>query len=331
MARRASAAWGANARAAQKGSDDTMFYSNCCLQHANLNQDEWLELEDWVKGLDLDSDGRITSFSGPVYGELSRTIRPSGRVAATIPAGFFKVICFKNKNTGKLDVRAFLMYQDEEALRDKRGRHRTNNQTYQVTITEIESLTGLRFDDDIYDKNSLFFFDSDAARDVNAETPERIEINTGGDITDRETPRVPVSVDSQNVYICAAMINPHCDEREGEWISILNCSHQALDVSDWVLSDKNGRSRKIQEALSQQNANLLPGESIRVENLSPVMLSNKGGTIQLMDGNGSRVDKVKYFDKQLRDAGEGVPVVFIGKRHWGLADERVTPIREDED
>ena len=43
-----------------------------------------------------------------------------------------------------LDVRAFVIYQDEEALRDKRGRHRYNNQNYQVTVSEIEDLTGTK-------------------------------------------------------------------------------------------------------------------------------------------------------------------------------------------
>ncbi|WP_051906353.1 DNA/RNA non-specific endonuclease [Methylomarinum vadi] len=79
-------------------------------------------LEDWVYGLKLDSNGKITSFSGPFYGDFDRTIRPSGRREALIPAGFFKVVCFVNKETNKLDVRAFVIYQDEAALRDKSGR-----------------------------------------------------------------------------------------------------------------------------------------------------------------------------------------------------------------
>jgi DNA/RNA endonuclease G (NUC1) len=142
MARRTSAAWGSSMRDAQYAADETFYYSNSALQHANLNQDEWLGLEDWVFGLELDKDGKITSFSGPIYGDFDRSIRPSGRRTALVPAGFFKVVCFINKDTEQLDVRAFVIYQDAEALADKSGRTRYDNQHYQVTVTEIEELTG---------------------------------------------------------------------------------------------------------------------------------------------------------------------------------------------
>lgn len=155
MARRASAGWGSTQRDAQYASDETFYYSNSTLQHENLNQDEWLRLEEWVYSLKLDKDGKITSFSGPIYADFDRTIRPNGRQTALIPAGFFKVVCFINKDTGKLDVRAFVMYQDAEALADKNGRKRYDNQHYQVTISEIEELTGLRFDEAIYHANPL--------------------------------------------------------------------------------------------------------------------------------------------------------------------------------
>ncbi|WP_200875008.1 DNA/RNA non-specific endonuclease [Methylomarinum vadi] len=45
MARRTSAAWGETTHDAQLASNETFFYSNSCLQHANLNQDEWLGLK----------------------------------------------------------------------------------------------------------------------------------------------------------------------------------------------------------------------------------------------------------------------------------------------
>ncbi|MFM7240431.1 MAG: DNA/RNA non-specific endonuclease [Cyanobium sp.] len=147
--RRASAAWGSTVREAQLASDETFYYSNSTLQHENLNQDEWLGLEEWVHQLDLDKDGRITSMIGPIYADFDRSIRPLGRPIALVPAGFFKVVSFINKQTDKLDVRAFIIYQDAEALADKLGRTRYDNQTYQVTTTEVETLTGLIFDDQI--------------------------------------------------------------------------------------------------------------------------------------------------------------------------------------
>lgn len=62
LARRASAAHGETAREAKRASDSTMFYTNACLQFDSFNQDEWLDLEDWVKDLSEDfrrSDHRI--------------------------------------------------------------------------------------------------------------------------------------------------------------------------------------------------------------------------------------------------------------------------------
>ena len=53
MADRESAAWGATPRDAQIAADETFYYANACLQHANLNEDEWLALEQWVMKLNL--------------------------------------------------------------------------------------------------------------------------------------------------------------------------------------------------------------------------------------------------------------------------------------
>ncbi len=155
MAHRESATWGETPREAREASDETYYYSNSTLQHENLNRDEWVALEEWILELDLALNGRLTVFTGPIYGEFIRTIRPTGRPQADIPSGFFKVLCFVNKNTHALEVRAFLVHQDEDALRDKRGRKAFNFQKYQVTIREIEQLTHLDFADKIYDGNPL--------------------------------------------------------------------------------------------------------------------------------------------------------------------------------
>ncbi|MDH5547681.1 MAG: hypothetical protein OEZ43_19055 [Gammaproteobacteria bacterium] len=45
-----------------------------------------------------------------------------------------KKVRFRNKKTADLDVRAFLMYQNEEAIRGKSGSLRYNHHDYQVTV-----------------------------------------------------------------------------------------------------------------------------------------------------------------------------------------------------
>ncbi|WP_235869505.1 DNA/RNA non-specific endonuclease [Veronia nyctiphanis] len=132
LARRSTAAWGDSRSDAQRASNETFYFTNAALQYDTLNQDEWLSLENWVKSLDLDKDGRITSFSGCIYGGADRTVQPSGRQLALVPAGFFKVVCFINKQD-KLEVRAFIQYQDQAALASKNASKRAgyNNEVYQ--------------------------------------------------------------------------------------------------------------------------------------------------------------------------------------------------------
>ena len=145
MADRESAAWGDTTAAAQDSADETFYYANACLQHKNLNEDEWLALEVWVMKLNIVKNGRLTIFTGPIFGEHPRIVTPPGRTSATVPVGFFKVACFIDSGTGQLGVRAFIIYQDTDALLDLKGRKTFNYSKYQVTVTEIERLTELRF------------------------------------------------------------------------------------------------------------------------------------------------------------------------------------------
>lgn len=320
MARRATAAWGSSFGKAQRASNETFYYSNSCLQHKNLNRDEWLGLEDWVYKLDLDADDKITSFSGPFYGSFDRTIKPSGRPLAVIPAGFFKVVCFKNKDSGKLDVRAFAMYQDAEALKDMKGRRRYNNQTYQVTISEIEQLTGLVFDDSVFEANPLYFSEPDEADEerraeldnLNIRSlPERHEVARAEDMLRAGDQRNTVNDDTVNVFIAAAMVDPTGGEAAGEWISLANLSDRDVDVSAWKLED-NQASLMIDDAVLPAAERLLkPGQSCVVGPVRPLRLSNKGDVIKLFDAQGDRIDWVNYTKRMVK---EGEPVLFLSPR-----------------
>ncbi len=293
MARRANASWGNNQREAQRASDETFYYSNASLQHANFNQDEWLALEDWVLKLDLDADGLITEFIGPIYGDFGRSISPTGMEPAIVPSGFFKIVCFKNKTSNNLDVRAFIMYQDEAALKDKNGKKVFNNQAYQVTVTEIEQLTGLIFDDAIYENNPLFFTprNADAALNV-VLTPERIEVSDSTEIISTET-RPTVLDDYVEIYITAAMIDPEGSDKSGEWISVANYSNQIVDLSDWQLSTLKSQ-RVALKNLTPASLQLMPGESVRLATGGAFLMPNTAGVIYLWNQTGARIDRVNY-------------------------------------
>ncbi len=310
MARRASAAWGQSQRDAQYAADETFYYSNSCLQHMNLNQDEWLALEDWVKDLNLDKDGKISVFAGPFWGAYDRTVRPSGRPLALVPAGFFKVVCFINQNTNALDVRAFVIYQDEAALRDKAGRHRYNNQHYQVTITEIEQLTGLRFDDAIYESNPLYFSRARTKPEENVTlVPELIEVSGPGDIVSHGDRRQTIKDDMVDIFIAAAMVNPTGIDAGKEWISLINLGSEVIDVSGWYLIDDKGHKLDITAAVADPASRLLkPGQSLLLDAIQPLSLSNNKGVIQLYAADSARIDWVNYHQGMIKS---GATVSFL--------------------
>lgn len=303
IARRATAAWGDGTRQAKHASDDTFFYSNAALQHKNFNRDEWLALEDWVKDFTGDDTNRLTSVSGPVWGEHPRAITPQGRETALIPTAFFKVVTYVKD--GALEVRAYLMSQDAAALRDMRGKRMFDNQRYQVSVTEIEELTGLIFPQEIPDANPLFFNMSGAAEAVNLREdrlPERIEVDDPAEVVAMDQPRAELVDDEVAVFIAAAMVNPKGPERAGEWVTIINLSEDDVSLKDWAIADRRGAR------LTLGDMTLAPGEAARVTPLAPVMLGNEGGIITLWDAAGRRIDRVKYRKEHART--EGRPIVF---------------------
>ena len=326
VAGRASIAWGNTESDAKKASDATFFYSNATLQHKNFNQGEWGELEDWVKDLTLDADGRITEFTGPIYGGFGRMIRPADRKLAEIPAGFFKIICFISRDTKELDVRAFIVFQDCKALEDKDGskyikniKNIKNFQRYQVTIAEIEELTGLSFDGQICDKNPLLCHknkeNEEKIEKLNiSEFPECIPVDVPEEMISKDEKRDCVVDHEVPVYIAAAMVNAAGNERDNEWVSIINLSAEDVDLTGWMLSNQRGSMLNLNDALAEDNRILQPGQAIRVQPIKPVILHNGGGVIALFNqpterfSQGQRIDRVCYLKKQAKM--EGQPIIF---------------------
>jgi len=311
LAMRQNAAWGSTHNEAEHASDETFYYSNASLQHENFNRDEWVSLEQWVGSLKLDLDDRISSFSGPIYGDFSRTVTPAGRQPAEVPAAFFKVIFFINKDTQKLDVRAFIVVQDQEAIYDREGRKIYDAQCYQTTVREIQEETGLIFEDAIADTNPLLYTDSeDRRRDHGiSHFPERIEVDRPEEIVDGSVRRIYNAEDEVDVFIAAALVNPEGRDRGNEWISLLNLDNQDIDLSKWTLvtiPNHTVKSRnqwpelKLSTVLPEDRQLLGHGEGIRVQPIAPLHLHNKGATIVLYDDEGRQIDRVKYTDRDVK-------------------------------
>lgn len=198
-----------------------------------------------------------------------------------------------------------MLYQDEAALSDKSGRKRYNNQTYQATIGEVEALTGLQFDDRLFDANPLFFNgESASAAGLATQTPERFEIGARHEVVNDSQTRPVLKDDDIDIYIAAAMVNPEGRDRGAEWVSLLNLGGTTVDVSGWRLEDNNGQC-----VLGNQPETLIPpGGSYVVSELSTIQLSNQGDVLRLFTADNERVDWVKYGQNQVR---AGVPVSFL--------------------
>lgn len=88
------------------------------------------------------------------------------------------------------------------------------------------------------------------------------------------------------VRIVAALVND-VQTPEHETVTILNSTHEAVDLAGWALKDKQKNATALHGVID-------PGESLRVAITPPMALSNKGGIISLINASGLKVDGVSY-------------------------------------
>jgi endonuclease G len=175
LTRRTAITWGTKYQA-KRASNDSCSYANASLQHMNFNQDEWRVPEEVVRHFKRDKNDRLCVFTGPVFTVTDRWYtRPKLEHPARIPSGFWKIVAYIGKQSGKLECQAYVMYQDAHFIADKRGRHRIKIKNYQVTITELEHLTGLEFPESLFQSNPLYFYPHDQINDG----PESFEAPSG--------------------------------------------------------------------------------------------------------------------------------------------------------
>ncbi len=306
--------WGATNAEADKAGKATFLYSNSSFQHENLNRDEWKAIEiKIVREFQHSSNGRLAVFTGPIFGELDRHINISDRDSARVPSGFFKIICYKKKNSapGKaLGVLAFVVFQDDAVLKDKKGNRTVKqNTSYQVTISEIQNWTGIKFGKQLYKQNPLFYHDlekENARHDISF-VPERIPLNGSVSVvSDSSAMRNRIQhLSERKVIINSAMINPVGNEKLGEWVSLHNRGNRKINIDNWRLVDGYGREGLL-------NGSISSGESIRLKGTSKgkIKLSNSGGGLMLYDKEGCVIDHVTWSKKQVGRIVEGFAFMF---------------------
>jgi hypothetical protein len=100
------------------------------------------------------------------------------------------------------------------------------------------------------------------------------------------------------VRIIAALINPEGHDPGKETVTLINTGRQPIAMDSWRLEDRNGHRQSL------EGFTIGAGETLRVV-LEPtgMQLSNKGGSISLIDGGGNAVHMVTYSKGQAKTDG----------------------------
>lgn len=150
MVRREDALWGDTIEEAFAANDDTFYLTNAVPQHKdfNRNAERWKGLEDYALQNARKNDLRISVFSGCVFDEKDRKLKE-----VQIPGQFWKILIMVKEN-GELSATGYLVQQDdliEDITERDMGFRYEQFRTYQVPLTKIEEVTGLRFGLNEYD------------------------------------------------------------------------------------------------------------------------------------------------------------------------------------
>ncbi|MEM6354535.1 MAG: DNA/RNA non-specific endonuclease [Pseudomonadota bacterium] len=147
MVRRKDPGWGESREEAQQGERDTFHYTNCAPQHKDLNQCDWVGLEDYILEAAETKDFKVSVMTGPVFREEDKRLKAQpGAEDVQIPEAFWKIAVMVRADTGALSATAYLLTQGE-MIRDLTeaafvlGEYKT----YQVKVSRIAALTGFDF------------------------------------------------------------------------------------------------------------------------------------------------------------------------------------------
>ena len=97
------------------------------------------------------------------------------------------------------------------------------------------------------------------------------------------------------VRIVAALANS-IQSPEVETVTLLNTSPQPVNLAGWALVDKNNNKFAL-------SGNVAAGAAMLVTIAPPMQLSNKGGTITVLNEQGLKVDGVSYTKDQASQPG----------------------------
>ncbi len=109
----------------------------------------------------------------------------------------------------------------------------------------------------------------------------------------------PVDVPDGLVRIMAALVNDTASP-ERERVILLNTSDLAIPLDGWAILDRNDHAFRLSGEIGA-------GQPLVVPIAPPAQLSNKGGTITLVNAEGIKVHGVAYTRDQARQPGRTIP------------------------
>ena len=138
MVRREDPVWG-SVEIASEANIDTFHYTNAAPQHEDLNQRDWVRLEDYILGNARTRGLKVSVFTGPILGDNDRDYRGLVR----LPLAFWKVAAVVNDETGKLSITGYVLAQGD-LIRGLTGEFVYGAfRTYQVEVGRIGELARL--------------------------------------------------------------------------------------------------------------------------------------------------------------------------------------------
>lgn len=126
---------------------DTFHYTNAVPQHENLNQRDWLGLEDYILDSARGFGFRVSVFTGPVFREDDRPLRnQTGAEGVRIPREFWKVAVMVDTNTGALSATGYVLSHGRMIANLTEAEFVLGAyETYQVPLALIERESGIGF------------------------------------------------------------------------------------------------------------------------------------------------------------------------------------------
>jgi endonuclease G len=149
LVRRVDPVWGADLAEARRAHDDTFHWTNSSPQHAKFNRNKktWALVENYILKRTVDDRRRVSVFTGPVFADDDPIVITAAEVEVQLPLRFWKVVaCVNDKD--EIAATAFLISQEEFVrawLETLEFPVTDDVKPFQVSIAEIEHLTGLSF------------------------------------------------------------------------------------------------------------------------------------------------------------------------------------------